>query len=156
MFLYPKNISLFIAITLSTITSHKSKPTEKSWIQSLTHWKFLLHTLTPKCDTLQVTWYYIPIVTHRTSLHPTSTDSLNSMHCRYMAKGSNLISLYQVMVRPLVPFRTSESLRIFCMGYITMYTVHMVVPQCIIDCISTLLYNFQISFLSLMTNFLVM
>ena len=44
-------------------------------------------------------------------------------------KGSNLIFQYQFMARPLIPLRTSESLRIFSMGNITVYLAHAVAPR---------------------------
>ena len=39
------------------------------------------------------------------------------------------------MVLTLVPFRTPEILRIFWMGYITMYLAHMVNPRRLVLCI---------------------
>ena len=55
-----------------------------------------------------------------------------------IAKGSNLIFIYQLMVRLLVPFLAFESLKIFLMGYITMYLGHAVAPQRIVRFISML------------------
>ena len=69
-----------------------------------------------------------------------------------MAKGLNLIFRYQFMVFPLVPFCTSKSLRIFHMGYITVYMVHVVAPQLLVHCIIILLGNIKIFCLSLMVN----
>ena len=43
----------------------------------------------------------------------------NSLHASFLSRmdeGSNLIFWYQLMVCPLVPFRTSKRLRVFSMG----------------------------------------
>ena len=42
------------------------------------------------------------------------------------------------MVWPFVPVHTSEILRIFRMGYITVYLLHKVAPQRLLRCITTL------------------
>ena len=62
----------------------------------------------------------------------------------HVEEGLNLIFLYQFMVHPLVPFRTSKILRIFWIRYITVYMVHMVALWRIICCTSTIPGNDQI------------
>ena len=59
------------------------------------------------------------------------------MHPR-VAEGSNLIFRYKFMIRPLVTLRTSESLIIFWLGYITVYLAHTVDPKRLLYCIPAL------------------
>ena len=58
--------------------------------------------------------------------------------CPCVAEGSNLIFRYQFMVWTLVPVCTSEILRIFWVGNITLYFAHTVSPRCLVHFIPTL------------------
>ena len=53
---------------------------------------------------------------------------------------------HQLMVRSRVPVCTSESLRIFPKGYITVYLAHTVAPGRLLRCISTPPGNFITAF----------
>ena len=55
-----------------------------------------------------------------------------------VSEGSNRIFWDLLMVRPLINLRTSKILRIFWIGYITLYLENAVVPQCFVRCIPTL------------------
>ena len=55
-----------------------------------------------------------------------------------VSEGSNRIFWDLLMVRPLINLRTSKILRIFWIGYISVYLAHAVMPQHIVGWVSTI------------------